>query len=205
MKQTIVKTITGVEWTCMMIVRSLADKAVDRTEWVKDASSWGEWEDTEVTERKEVQESKRTVQKERWLWKRLEESDRKQAKEERYNNLKKNRKFAKAREKIKVGKDQPGIMDKLRRAVPVSHVQGGAAKEPGVQCQGDGDIQPGDSQAHEVQPDQQETVPRSLMTRTMYQEPGRVMKVPTRVSSKMMETAIVAKIKEMPNRMVDIA
>ena len=57
---------------------------------------------------------------------------------------------------MKVGKEQPGIMDKLRRAVPVSHVQGGAANEPGVRCQGDGDIQPGNSQAHEVQPDQQE-------------------------------------------------
>ena len=130
--------------------------AVDMTECVKDASSWCEWEDTEVTERKEEQESKRIVQEERWLWKRLEESDRKQAKEERYNNLKKSRKIAKAREKMKVGKEQPGIMDKLRRAVPVSHVQGGAANEPGVRCQGDGDIQPGNSQAHEVQPDQQE-------------------------------------------------
>ena len=102
LRQTTFKTITGVEWTCMMIVRSLADMAVDRTEWVKDASSWCEWEDTEVTERKEEQESKRIVQEERCLWKRLEESDRKQAKEERYNNLKKSRKIAKAREKMKV-------------------------------------------------------------------------------------------------------
>ena len=47
------------------------------------------------------------------------------------------------------------------------------------------------------------TIPRSLMTRTMYHEPGRVMKVPTRVSSKMMEMARVANIKEMPDRMVE--
>ena len=66
-KQTIVKTITGVEWTCMMMLRSLADLAVDRTEWVKDAGSWGEWNDTEVTEKKEEQESKMSVQEERWL------------------------------------------------------------------------------------------------------------------------------------------
>ena len=49
------------------------------------------------------------------------------------------------------------------------------------------------------------TIPRSLMTRTMYHEPGRVMKVPTRVSSKMMETARVAKIKEMSDSMMRLA
>ena len=50
LKQTTVKTITGVEWTCMMMVRSLADISVDRTEWMKEAGSWEKWE--EVTEKK---------------------------------------------------------------------------------------------------------------------------------------------------------
>ena len=59
----------------MMMVRSLADMAVDRTEWVKEAGSWDE-----ATAKKEEQESKRCVQEERWLWKRLVESDREQAK-----------------------------------------------------------------------------------------------------------------------------
>ena len=47
-------------------------------------------------------------------------------------------------------------MDKLRRAVPVSQVQGGAAKEPGVRCQGDRDVQQGKGQVREVQPGQQD-------------------------------------------------
>ena len=87
---------------------------------------------------------------------RLEESDKEQAKEERYSILKKTRKVAKARIKMKVGKEQPGIMDKLRRADPVSRVHGSAAKEPGVRGRGEGDVQPVGSQAHGVKPDHQE-------------------------------------------------
>ena len=93
-----------------MLLKELADSAVDHAEWVNEASSWEEWREEEVTE----QESKRIVQEERWLWKRLEESDSQQAKEERYITLKKSRKVAKAREKMKIGKEKPGIMDKLR-------------------------------------------------------------------------------------------
>ena len=109
--QTTVKTVSGVEWMSRMLLKELADSAVDRAEWVKEASSWEEWREEEVTE----QESKRSVQEERWLWKRLEESDSQQSKEERYITLKKSRKVAKAREKMKIGKEKPGIMDKLRR------------------------------------------------------------------------------------------
>ena len=123
-------------------MKSLADRAVDLAEWVREASSWEEWEEVKEKE----QESQRSVQEERWLWRRLEESDREQAKAERYNNLKKSRTIAKAREKMKVGKEQPGIMDKLRRVASEGRVQGGAAKEPGVRCQGDGDVQLGRSQ-----------------------------------------------------------
>ena len=47
-------------------------------------------------------------------------------------------------------------MDKLRRADPVSRVHGSAAKEPDVRGRGEGDIQPGGSQAHGVKPDHQE-------------------------------------------------
>ena len=119
--QMTVKTVSGVEWMSRMLLKDLADSAVDHAEWVKEASSWEEWREEEIKE----QESKRTVQEERWLWKRLEESDNQQAKEERYNILKKNRKVAKEREKMKVGKEQPGIMDKLRRVSTKVHVQDG--------------------------------------------------------------------------------
>ena len=119
--QMTVKTVSGVEWMSRMLLKDLADSAVDHAEWVKEASSWEEWREEEIKE----QESKRTVQEERWLWKRLEESDNQQAKEERYNTLKKNRKVAKAREKMKVGKEQPGIMDKLRRVSTKVQVQDG--------------------------------------------------------------------------------
>ena len=66
-------------------MKSLAVRAVDLAEWVREASSWEEWEEVKEKE----QESQRSVQEERWLWRRLEESDREQAKAERYNNPKK--------------------------------------------------------------------------------------------------------------------
>ena len=47
------------------------------------------------------------------------------------------------------------------------------------------------------------TVPRSLMTRTMYQEPGRVVKVSTRVANMMIEKTRVAETKEMDNMVVE--
>ena len=62
-----------------MLVKELAKSALDLAEWVKEASSREEWKE----EKEKEQESKRSVQEERWLWKRLEESDREQAKEER--------------------------------------------------------------------------------------------------------------------------
>ena len=47
------------------------------------------------------------------------------------------------------------------------------------------------------------TVPRSLMTRTMYQEPGRVVKVSTRVANMMIEKTRVAETKEMDDMVVE--
>ena len=67
LEQMTVKTVTGAEWTCRMLVKSLADMAVDRAEWLKDAGSWGEWDEITDTEKEEEQESKRSVQVERWL------------------------------------------------------------------------------------------------------------------------------------------
>ena len=73
-----------------MIIKGLTDSAVDRAEGVREAISWEEWKEDKEKE----QESTISVQEEKWLWKRLEESDREQVKEERDINLKKNRKIA---------------------------------------------------------------------------------------------------------------
>ena len=40
LRQTTVKTVTGIEWMSRMILRGVADRAVDLTEWVREASSW---------------------------------------------------------------------------------------------------------------------------------------------------------------------
>ena len=61
--------------------------------------------------------SKMSKMEERRLWKILEECDAEQAREEKIVLKKKVKKVEKARSKMKVGKNQPSMLDALR-AVP---------------------------------------------------------------------------------------
>ena len=70
--------------------------------------------------------SKMSQKEERRLWKILEECDAEQAREERIALKKKTKKVEKARSKMKVGKNQPSMMDALR-AVPA---RGGQQQSP---------------------------------------------------------------------------
>ena len=87
---------------------------MDIGEWSKDASSWEEWEPEE-------QIGKRSRKEEMWLWKQLDECDSRQAKLEKWQAIKKSRKVARARVKMKVGKEQPGIMDKFAKSSTHAH------------------------------------------------------------------------------------
>ena len=87
--------------------------------------SWEEWE--EETE----QQPRRSRIEEEWLWKRLEECDRKQAQDEKYEALKKEQETAKARKRMKAGKEQPSIRDKM---VKISHKR--VQPVEGGHCQG---------------------------------------------------------------------
>ena len=88
------------------MVENLVKGAVDIGEWIKDASSWDEW-------KPEEQANRRSRKEEMWLWKQLDKCDRRQAKLKKWQAVKKSRKVARARDKMKVGREQPGIMDKL--------------------------------------------------------------------------------------------
>ena len=69
---------------------------------------WEEWEQEQrVSEERSV--SKRDAREERWLWKMLDECDAKQAKEEKANIKKENRKIEQARKKMHTGNNQPSI------------------------------------------------------------------------------------------------
>ena len=76
-------------------------------------ASWEEWEDEEECK------PERSSKQEEWLWKRLEESDRQQAKEAKYKEIKKSRKVAKSREKMKVGSNQPSIKEQMVKSSQV--------------------------------------------------------------------------------------
>ena len=67
-----------------------------------------------MEEEEREQKSFRSEKEERGFWRRLGECDKGQAQKERVNNKKKDKKVAKASERMKVGKDQPSILEKLK-------------------------------------------------------------------------------------------
>ena len=86
------------------MVLEVASLAVTVAELTKGAESWAEW----VEEEEQV--SKRTRKEEEWLWRRLEESDREQAKAEKLKNWKRAAKVEKARKKMGAKSSQPSIL-----------------------------------------------------------------------------------------------
>ena len=67
-----------------MVLREVADKTVEVSEYMTGVEICKEWEE----EVEEEQESKRSENEERRLWRILEECDREQAKEEERNTKK---------------------------------------------------------------------------------------------------------------------
>ena len=87
------------------MIENLVKRAAETGEWVKEAIKWEIWEPEE-------QATCKTKKEEMWLWKQLDECDRWQAKLEKWQNIKKSKKIAKAKGRMKVGKEQPSIMNK---------------------------------------------------------------------------------------------
>ena len=87
------------------------------SELTRGTEPWVEW----VEEEEKDQESKRSIKEERWLWHRLDECDKEQAKIEKLNNWKKGQKIAKARKKMGQSSNQPGIKECVaKRAATIS-------------------------------------------------------------------------------------
>ena len=105
LKQAILKPMRGVEWVMSRMVIEVASMAVSLAELTKGADTWAEWVD------EEEQVSKRSKKEEQWLWKRLEESDREQAKAEKISKWKKTAKVEKARKKMGASSSQPSIRE----------------------------------------------------------------------------------------------
>ena len=111
------KPISGIEWLVRKLVTEAADTAVMVCELIRGTESWVEW----VEEEEKEQESKRSCKEERWLWHRLDECDKEQAKIEKLNNWKKGQKIARARKKMGQSSNQPGIKECVaKRAATVS-------------------------------------------------------------------------------------
>ena len=111
------KPIRGAEWLVRKMLTEAADTAVSISELTRGADTWVEW----VEEEEEEQASRRSDKEERWLWARLDECDREQAKVEKLNNWKKGKKIAKARKKMGVSSSQPSIQESVaRRAASLS-------------------------------------------------------------------------------------
>ena len=109
LRQATIHPLTGIEWVSRNLVDILVKRAAEIGEWMKEASTWEAWTPEE-------QVKGRSRKEEIWLWKQLDMRDSRQAKLEKWENIKKSRKVAKARSKMKVGKKQPSIMDKLGRS-----------------------------------------------------------------------------------------
>ena len=109
LRQPEITPLSGIEWVSRKMVEEMVKRAAELAEWTKEMGTWEEWEEEE--ERK----PERSRKHEEWLWKRLEECDKQQAKEELYKELKKSRKVAKSRVKMKVGKNQPSIKEQMAR------------------------------------------------------------------------------------------
>ena len=110
MQQATLKPMRGTEWMINRMVTELTNSAMDLAELTAGVD-WSEWCD------QEEQESKRSKKEELWLWKRLDECDRIEAKKEKVNTWKKSQKIEKARQRMGAGKSQPGIMSSfLKRA-----------------------------------------------------------------------------------------
>ena len=108
LRQSTLQPLTGIEWLSRKIVEELTKRAAEVGEWCLEAQAWEDWEPaTPGRSRKE----------EMWLWKQLDELDSRQAKLEKRQNIKKSRKVAKARTKMKVGAEQPSI-----KAVSYTHL-----------------------------------------------------------------------------------
>ena len=119
------------------MISEVADTAVVVSELTRGADSWVEWMEEEEKE----QESKRSSKEERWLWHRLDECDKEQARVEKLNNWKKGQKIARARQRMGGSRNQPGIMESVDKRVaqtsssscevvakggPCHHIGGGA-------------------------------------------------------------------------------
>ena len=106
------KPISGIEWLVRKMMTEVADTAVAISELTSGVETWVEW----VEEEKEKeQESKRSSKEERWLWHRLDECDREQAKVEKLNNWKKGLKIARARKMMGVSSNQPSIKESVAK------------------------------------------------------------------------------------------
>ena len=113
LKQAILKPMRGVEWVMSRMVLEVASLAVTIAELTKGVDTWAEW----VEEEEQV--SRRSKKEEQWLWRRLEESDREQAKAEKISNWKKTAKVDKARKKMGAKSSQPSIRESwTKRAGP---------------------------------------------------------------------------------------
>ena len=106
------KPMSGAEWLVKKMLTEAADTAVAISELTRGADTWVEWVEEEE---EEEQASRRSNKEERWLWARLDECDREQAKVEKLNNWKKGKKIAKARKKMGVSSSQPSIQESVAR------------------------------------------------------------------------------------------
>ena len=107
-RQSTIKLLSGQEWLCNGLLKELLNSVVEMVSLVEGPELWEEWEkEQRVTG--ERSSSKRDAREERWLWKMLDECDAQQAKEEKANTKKQNRKIEQARKRMHTGKNQPSI------------------------------------------------------------------------------------------------
>ena len=111
-RQSTFKLLSGQEWMCNGLLKELLSSVVEMVSLVEGPELWEEW-GQEQRETEERSMSKRDAREERWLWKMLDECDAQQAKEEKANTKKQNRKIEQARKRMHTGKNQPSIKNIL--------------------------------------------------------------------------------------------
>ena len=109
-RQSTIKLLSGVEWLSRMILRGVVDDAVEVASSLAVTEGWEEWWGEESSQQRSSQRSRK---EEKWLWRVLDELDREEARESSKKQKLKIKKIQRARTKMKVGKDQPSIKEKL--------------------------------------------------------------------------------------------
>ena len=108
-RQGTIKLLSGVEWMSRRLIGEVLAEAIEISRVTSSAETWEEWEE----ESSQPGVRQRSRKEEKWLWRVLDELDREDARRVAKEGRVQMKKIEKARQRMKVGQDQPSIVRML--------------------------------------------------------------------------------------------